>query len=65
MGLFGEVSRMLYGSRAQEFDPCFDPYADLTQWTGQISLDLQTRQTPRKGGESLLLSHISYVNRSS
>ena len=46
-------------------DPCFDPYGISTQWTGQISVDLQTRQTPRKGRKAVIICEESYVNRSS
>ena len=24
----------------ENFDPCFDPYGIITQWTGQILVDL-------------------------
>ncbi len=35
-------------------DPCFDPYGDISEWTEQDSVDLQSFQTPEKGSESLI-----------
>lgn len=29
-------------------DPCFDPYGIITQWTGQISLDLERCKLRKK-----------------
>ena len=49
----------------KRLDPCFDPYGIITQWTGQISVDLQTCQTPQKGSKVAIICGESYVNRSS
>ena len=43
----------------------FDPYADLTQWTGEILVDCGRWQMPQKGSKLAIICGESYVKRSS
>jgi len=47
------------------FDPCFDPYGIITQWTGQISVDCRMWQMPLKVFKAVIIFAGSYVKRSS
>lgn len=42
--------------RTNIFDPYFDPYGDISQWSEQISVDLQTCYTPLNSSKSLIMS---------
>ena len=52
---FPQIGRILPDIVFKVFDPCFDPYGIITQWIGQISMDLESWQTPQIGGKPLII----------